>query len=345
MTAKIMTPEQSNFLFYTTDEGEVNVEVFLRDETVWLPQKAMADLFGVVKSTISEHLSSIYESEELNREATVRKFRTVQTEGEREVSRELEYYNLDAIISVGYRVNSYQATQFRKWATKTLKEYLTKGFALDDERLKQGKKLFSKDYFDELLERVREIRASERRFYQKITDIFAVCSIDYDSKAPITQKFYATVQNKLHWAITGQTAAEIIKSRADADKLNMGLKTWKKAPKGKVLKSDVSTAKNYLSEKELKELNRIVTMYLDFAELQAERQKVMSMKDWTERLNAFLAFNDYEILDNLGKVSATVAKELANEEYDKYRVIQDKNYESDFDKSIKELKDKTKDND
>jgi len=231
-----LSPEQSNFLFYTTDEGEVNVEVFLQDETVWLTQKAMAELFGVVKSTISEHLSNIYDSEELDKEATVRKFRTVQQEGDREVSRELEYYNLDAIISVGYRVNSYQATQFRKWATKTLKEYLTKGFALDDERLKQGRKLFSKDYFEELLERVREIRASERRFYQKITDIFAECSIDYDSQASITRKFYATVQNKLHWAITGQTAAEIIKSRADADKPNMGLKTWKKAPKGKILK-------------------------------------------------------------------------------------------------------------
>jgi len=340
-----LSPEQSNFLFYTTDEGEVNVEVFLQDETVWLTQKAMAELFGVVKSTISEHLSNIYDSEELDKEATVRKFRTVQQEGDREVSRELEYYNLDAIISVGYRVNSFQATQFRKWATRTLKEYLTKGFALDDERLKQGKKLFSKDYFDELLERVREIRASERRFYQKITDIFAECSIDYDPQAPITRKFYATVQNKLHWAITGQTAAEIIKSRADAVKPNMGLKTWKKAPKGKILKSDVSTAKNYLSEKELKELNRIVTMYLDYAELQAERQVAMTMEDWVERLNAFLEFNDYEILDNPGKVSAAVAKELAEDEYDKFRVIQDKNYESDFDKSIKELKDKTKDND
>lgn len=340
-----LNPEQSNFLFYTTDEGEVNVEVFLQNETVWLTQKAMAELFGVVKSTISEHLSNIYDSDELDKEATVRKFRTVQKEGDREVSRELEYYNLDAIISVGYRVNSYQATQFRKWATRTLKEYLTKGFALDDERLKQGKKLFSKDYFDELLERVREIRASERRFYQKITDIFAECSIDYDPQAPITRKFYATVQNKLHWAITGQTAAEIVKSRADADKPNMGLKTWKKAPKGKILKSDVSTAKNYLSEKELKGLNRIVTMYLDYAELQAERQVAMTMEDWVERLNAFLEFNDYEILDNPGKVSAAVAKELAEDEYDKFRVIQDKNYESDFDKSIKELKDKTKDND
>lgn len=340
-----MAPEQSDFLFYTTDEGDVNVQVFLQDETVWLTQKAMADLFGVVKSTISEHLSNIYESGELEREATVRKFRTVQKEGEREVSRELEYYNLDAIISVGYRVNSHQATQFRKWATKTLKEYLIKGFSLDDERLRQGGKLFGKDYFEELLERVREIRASERRFYQKITDIYAECSIDYDPQAPVTRKFYTTVQNKLHWAITGQTAAELIKSRADADKPNMGLETWKKAPKGKIIKSDVSTAKNYLSEKELKELNRIVTMYLDFAELQAERQVAMSMKDWIERLDAFLAFNDYEILDNPGKVSASVAKELAEEEYDKFRIEQDRNYESDFDEMVRKLKKKNKEDD
>jgi hypothetical protein len=338
------SPEQSDFLFYTTEEGNTKIEVFLLDETVWLTLNWMAELFGTSKQNISYHIKNIFEEDELNKKATVKEILTVQKEGEREVSRELEYYNLDAIISVGYRVNSHQATQFRKWATRTLKEYLTKGFALDDERLKQGKKLFSKDYFDELLERIREIRASERRFYQKITDIFAECSIDYDSQAPITQKFYATVQNKLHWAITGQTAAEIVKGRADADKPNMGLKTWKKAPRGKILKSDISTAKNYLSEKELKELNRIVTMYLDFAELQAERQKAMSMEDWTERLNAFLAFNDYKVLDNPGKVSAAVAKELANEEYDKYRVIQDKNYESDFDKSIKELKNKTKDN-
>lgn len=339
-----LTPQNSQFLFYTTERGDTKIEVFLQDETVWLTLNRMAELFGTSKQNISYHINNIFEEGELDKKATVKEILTVQREGDRDVSRNIEYHNLDVIISVGYRVNSHQATQFRKWATKTLKEYLTKGFALDDERLKQGKKLFSKDYFDELLERVREIRASERRFYQKITDIFAECSIDYDPQAPITRKFYATVQNKLHWAITGQTAAEIVKGRADADKPNMGLKTWKKAPRGKVLKMDISTAKNYLSEKELKELNRIVTMYLDFAELQAERQKAMSMEDWTKRLNAFLAFNDYKILDNSGKVSAAVAKELANEEYDKYRVIQDKNYESDFDKSIKELKDKTKEN-
>ena len=233
----------SEIILYSTPEGKIKVEVILRDETVWLTQRSMGELFGVVKSTISEHLSNIYQSGELEKEATVRKIRTVQKEAGREVSRNLEFYNLDAIISVGYRVNSQQATQFRIWATKTLKEFIIKGFVLDDERLKQGKKLFGKDYFDELLERIREIRASERRFYQKITDIYSECSIDYQPKAEITQVFYKTVQNKLHWAITGQTAAEIISSRAKAELPNMGLTTWKNAPKGKVLKSDVSIAK------------------------------------------------------------------------------------------------------
>jgi len=237
---------------------------------------------------------------ELGKEATVRKTRTVQNEAGREVSRYLEFYNLDAIISVGYRVNSHQATQFRIWATKTLKEFIIKGFVLDDERLKQGKKLFGKDYFDELLERIREIRASERRFYQKITDIYAECSIDYQPKAEISQVFYKTVQNKLHWAITGQTAAEIISSRAKAELTNMGLTTWKNSPKGKVLKSDVSIAKNYLNKKEIDQLNRIVTMYLDYAENQAARQIQMNMKDWVEKLDAFLQFNDYSVLKNAG---------------------------------------------
>jgi hypothetical protein len=303
--------QQSGFLLYNTPDGEVRIEVALEDETVWLTQKAMAELFGVVKSTISEHLSNIYETGELDKEATVRNFRTVQQEGERTVKRNLEYYNLDAIISVGYRVNSIQATHFRKWATKTLREFLVKGFVLDDERLKQGKTLFGKDYFDELLERIREIRASERRFYQKITDIYAQCSIDYDPNSEITQTFYKMVQNKLHWAISGHTAAELIAKRADAEKPNMGLTTWKRAPKGKILKRDISTAKNYLSEKELKSLNRIVTMYLDYAESQAERQNAMTMEDWIKKLDGFLEFNDYEILQDAGKVSAKVAKELA----------------------------------
>lgn len=328
----------SEIILYSTPQGEIKVEVFLQDETVWLTQRAMGELFGVSKKTISEHLGNIYKSNELQREATVRKIRTVQNEGEREVARNLEFYNLDAIISVGYRVNSHQATQFRIWATKTLKEFIIKGFVLDDERLKQGKKLFGKDYFDELLERIREIRASERRFYQKITDIYAECSIDYQPKSEITQLFYKTVQNKMHWAITGQTAAEIISSRAKAELPNMGLTTWKNSPKGKVLKSDVSVAKNYLNKKEIDELNRIVIMYLDYAENQAVRQIPMTMKDWVEKLDAFLQFNDYSVLKNAGSISAEIAKELATKEFEKFRVIQDEDYESDFDKEVKRIK-------
>jgi hypothetical protein len=330
--------EKVSFLLYTSNQGDIRVDVALEEETVWLSQKAMANLFGVSKKTISEHLINIYDTLELEKTTTVRNFRTVQQEGDREVTRNIEYYNLDAIISVGYRVNSVEATQFRKWATKTLREFLIKGFAIDDERLKQGKTLFGKDYFDELLERVREIRASERRFYQKITDIYAEASIDYDPSAEITRTFYKTVQNKLHWAITGNTAAELIKERADSKKPNMGLKTWKKAPKGKVLKSDVSVAKNYLKEKELSGLNRIVSMYLDYAENQAERQITMTMQDWVEKLDAFLNFNDYEILKNAGKVTAKIAKKLAEDEYEKFRPIQDKAFESDFDRLVKKTK-------
>lgn len=332
--------EQISFLLYTSNQGEVRVNVALEEETVWLSQKAMANLFGVSKKTISEHLINIYDTLELEKTTTVRNFRTVQQEGDREVTRNIEYYNLDAIISVGYRVNSVEATQFRKWATKTLKEFLIKGFAIDDEHLKQGKTLFGKDYFDELLERVREIRASERRFYQKITDIYADASIDYDPNAEITRTFYKTVQNKLHWAITGHTAAELITERADSKKPNMGLKTWKKAPKGKVLKSDVSVAKNYLKEEELSGLNRIVSMYLDYAENQAERQIPMTMQDWIKKLDAFLDFNDYEILKNAGKISAKVAKKLAEGEYEKFRPIQDKKFESDFDRLVEKTKKK-----
>ncbi len=328
----------SEIILYSTPQGEIKIEVILQDETVWLTQRALGELFGVSKKTISEHLGNIYKSNELQREATVRKIRTVQNEGEREVARTLEFYNLDAIISVGYRVNSHQATQFRIWATKTLKEFIIKGFVLDDERLKQGKKLFGKDYFDELLERIREIRASERRFYQKITDIYAECSIDYQPKAEITQVFYKTVQNKMHWAITGHTAAEIISSRAKAELPNMGLTTWKNSPKGKVLKSDVSIAKNYLNKKEIDELNRIVTMYLDYAENQAARQIQMTMKDWVEKLDVFLQFNDYSVLKNAGSISAEIAKELATKEFEKFRVIQDEDYESDFDMEVKRIK-------
>ena len=325
----------SEIILYTTPQGNVKLEVIVQDETVWLTQKAMGELFGVAKSTISEHLSNIFLSQELIERSVVRKIRTTAADGK---NYNTQFYNLDAIISVGYRVNSQQATQFRIWATQTLKEFITKGFVLDDERLKQGKKLFGKDYFDELLERIREIRASERRFYQKITDIYSECSIDYDPKAEITVTFYKTVQNKLHWAIIGQTAAEIISKRADAELPNMGLTTWKNAPKGKILKSDISVAKNYLNEQEMAELNRVVTMYLDYAENQAARQISMKMKDWVDKLDAFLQFNDYSVLKNAGTISAEVAKKLANDQYEKFRVRQDTEYESDFDREIKWIK-------
>lgn len=329
--------QESQIILYTTPKGDVKVEIRFEDETFWLTQKKIAELFGVDVRTVNEHLKNIFESGELQRESTIRKIRIVQQEGNRQVSRELDFYNLDAIIAVGYRVNSYNATQFRIWATNTLKEFIIKGFVLDDERLKQGKK-FGKDYFDELLERIRSIRASERRFYQKITDIYAEASIDYDPKSPITQKFYKTVQNKLHWAITGHTAAELIAQRVDATKPNMGLQTWKAAPHGKIMKSDVSVTKNYLNEQELKELERIVSMYLDYAENQAKRQIAMKMQDWVDKLDAFLNFNDYQILKDAGKMSAEVAKKLAEKEYEKFAPIQDRNFESDFDKAVKKLK-------
>lgn len=330
---------ESDIILYTNPQGHVRVEVYFEEETFWLSQKRMSELFGKDVRTINEHLKNIFESGELDPDPTIRKFRIVQMEGNREVSREVDFYNLDAVIAVGYRVNSYEATQFRIWATKTLREYIIKGFVLDDERLKQGQR-FGKDYFDELLERIREIRASERRFYQKITDIYAECSIDYDPKAEITQTFYKTVQNKLHWAITGHTAAELIAKRTDATKPNMGLTTWKNAPDGKILKSDVSIAKNYLYEKEINELNRIVTMYLDYAENQAARQIPMKMTDWVTKLDAFLQFNEYDVLKDAGKVSHKVAQNLANKTFDQYRIIQDRNYESDFDKQVKKLKKK-----
>jgi hypothetical protein len=334
------TPQFNDILLYTAPSGAVKIEVIFEGETFWLSQRKMGELFGKDVRTINEHLQNIFAEGELPPEATIRKIRIVQTEGNREVAREVDFYNLDAIIAVGYRVNSYQATQFRIWATKTLKEFIIKGFVLDDERLKQGRH-FGKDYFDELLERIREIRASERRFYQKITDLYAQCSIDYDPKSETTALFYKTVQNKLEWAITGQTAAEIIASRTGSDKPNMGLSTWKNAPGGKILKSDVSVAKNYLSESELSALNRIVTMYLDYAENQAARQIPMRMQDWIEKIDAFLRFNEYDILQDAGKVSHEVAKALAEKAYEQYRIQQDENYESDFDKEIKNLKDKS----
>jgi hypothetical protein len=331
-----MTMKEANIIFYTTENGAVKVEIRFEDETFWLTQKKLAELFGVEVQTINYHLKEIFKSGELQESSTIRKIRIVQTEGAREVGREVDFYNLDAIIAVGYRVNSYQATQFRIWATNVLKEFLIKGFVLDDERLKQGKR-FDKDYFDELLERIRAIRASERRFYQKITDLYAEASIDYDAKAPITQLFYKTVQNKLHWAITGQTAAEIIARRVDAGKPNMGLTTWKNAPQGKILKSDTHIAKNYLTEPEMEGLERIVAMYLDYAENQAKRQIPMAMKDWVSKLDAFLQFNEYDVLQDAGRVSAEVAQKLAETEYEKFKKMQDVLYESDFDKAIKKL--------
>ena len=331
-----MPQHLKQFVFYTSPEGAVTVDVLIQDETVWLTQKRMAELFGVNVRTINEHLQNAYESDELREISTIRKIRTVQKEGKRNVEREVNFYNLDTIIAIGYRVNSAQATHFRKWATTVLRGYIIKGFAMDDELLKNGTRL-GKDYFDELLERVREIRASERRFYQKITDIYST-AIDYDKNAEMTQVFFKTVQNKLHFAVHGRTAAELIAERADAAKPHMGLETWKRAPKGKVLKTDVHVGKNYLSEKELSDLNRIVSMYLDFAEFQALQGRVTTMTEWKDKLDAFLRFNEREVLENPGTVSAEVAKNLAEGEYEKFRITQDREYRSDFDDFVEQTK-------
>ncbi|HPK08926.1 MAG: virulence RhuM family protein [Ignavibacteriae bacterium] len=330
-----LIPNNSDFILYTSQDGEVRVDVFVHNESVWLTQKAMQELFDRSKSTVSEHISNVFKEGELDENQVVRKFRTTADDGK---EYEVFYYNLDVIISVGYRIKSQRGTQFRIWATKTLKEFIIKGFVLDDKRLKQGGQVFGKDYFEELLERIREIRASERRFYQKITDIYAQCSIDYDTNSQLTQNFYKTVQNKLHWAITGNTAAEIIHKRVDSKKPNMGLTTWKNSPEGKILKSDIGTAKNYLEEKEIKELNRLVELYLNFAELQAERNIPMKMSEWTEVLDGFLEINRYELLDNVGKISNEQAIEKASQEFEKYRILQDKKYLSDFDKEINKIK-------
>jgi len=333
------TPQEGELILYRTADDAVRVEVLYESETFWLDQRRTAELFGVDVRTVNEHLRNLYDSGELSEKATLRKIRIVRTEGTREVARDIAFYNLDAIISVGYRVNSTQATQFRIWATQTLREFIVKGFVLDDERLKLNKR-FGKDYFDELLERIREIRASERRFYLKITDIYEQCSIDYDKHAETTQMLFKTVQNKLHWAVTGKTAAELIAERVDGEKPSMGLTTWKNAPKGKILKGDVSVAKNYLIEREIKELERIVSMYLDYAENQAARQIPMKMADWVTKLDAFLQFNEYEVLTNAGRISADIAKRLAEEQYDKFRVRQDREFESDFDAEVKRIESK-----
>jgi hypothetical protein len=309
----------------------------LQNETLWLTQKALAELFQVGIPAVAKHIKNIYESGELHESATISKMETVQNEGTRNVKRVVSFYNLDLIIAVGYRVNSFQATQFRIWATQVLKEYIVKGFAMDDERLKNPNNIFGKDYFEEQLARIRDIRSSERRFYQKITDIYSQCSADYNADEKITKDFFATVQNKLHWAITGQTAAEIIAERANSTKDNMGLTNWKNAPKGKIRKTDIEIAKNYLNKNELEGLNRIVSMYLDYAENQARKGLVMYMKNWIDKLDAFLQFNEETILNHKGSISHEIALKLAEIEFDKYCIAQDKSLVSDFDRLLNEL--------
>ena len=324
---------QHEIILYQMDDTNVCVSVYYEDETFWLSQKAMVELFDCSPDNVSLHLKNIYKEEELTEEATAEFFSVVQQEGSRSVSRRIKCYNLDAIIAVGYRVNSKKATRFRQWATKTLKEYITKGFVLNDDMLKNGKP-FGKDYFDELLDRIREIRASERRAYQKIADVFEQCSYDYDKNSETTRAFYAFVQNKLHFAVTGQTAAEIIYDRVDAKKPTMGLTTWKDAPDGKILKRDVTIAKNYLSEKEMSRLNRLVTMFIDYAELMAEDEVLMSMQDWLDQTNQFLTNNRRKILTGKGHVSHEDAVAKAEKEYEVFRVRQDQEYISEFDRQI-----------
>ena len=325
--------QEHEIVLYQVEDTNICVNVVFKDETFWMTQKAMAELFDVNVPAISKHLSNIFEEGELFKEATVSKMEIVQMEGNRKVKREPEFYNLDAIIAVGYRVNSKKATRFRQWATKTLKDYITKGFVLNDDMLKNGKP-FGKDYFDELLERIREIRASERRAYQKITDVFEQCSYDYDKNSEITKNFYAFVQNKLHFAVTGKTAAELVYERVNAEKPAMGLTTWKDAPDGKILKRDISVAKNYLNEKELSRLNRLVTMFIDYAELMAEDEVLMSMQDWVEQTNQFLRNNRREVLEGKGKVSHDMAMKKAEKEYEIFRVKQDQEYVSEFDREV-----------
>ena len=331
-----LIPNESEFILYTTPNGAVRLDVLVLDETVWLSINQMALLFGVDKSGISRHLKNVFETGELVKEATVANFATVQEEGNRAVQRNIEFYNLDAIISVGYRVNSIQGTKFRIWATQSLKEFIIKGFVMDDERLKQGGSVFGKDYFKELLERVRSIRANERRIYQQITDIFAECSIDYDVNSEITKNFYAMVQNKFHFAITGKTAAEIIYLQANSKKENMGLTSWKNAPNGRVIKTDTSIAKNYLQEEEIKRLERTVSSYFDYIENLIERRNSFTMESLAESVNNFLEFNEYKILEGKGTVSHKQALNKAGSEYDKFNKTQ--KIISDFDKRITNIK-------
>lgn len=338
MTNEVVNP-LSDIIMYKRDDGSVNVEILVQDETLWLTQDRMAELFGVDRTVITKHLRNIFMVGELEKDSVCAKIAHTASDGK---TYKVQFYNLDAILSVGYRVNSKQATLFRIFASQVLKEYLIKGFAMDDKRLKNPNNIFGKDYFDEQLERIKDIRSSERRFYQKITDIYSQCSADYDVNSDITREFFATVQNKLHYAAAGKTAAEIVYTRADSNKKNMGLTTWKNAPNGAIRKSDVSVAKNYLNEKEIEGLNDIVTMYLDYAERQAKKGIVMYMSDWIDKLDAFLVFNEEEVLKNKGKVTYEIAKKFAEGEFEKYRVIRAQEYVSDFDRLILEIEAKEK---
>ena len=324
----------AEFLIFTSQSGKSTIEVRVEEGTVWLTQKLMAELFDVETPTINVHLKNLYNSKELNEEATIRDFLIVQNEGGRDISRTIKFYNLDAIIAVGFRVNSEQAVSFRQWAIQVLRDFSLRGYVIDKERMKNGSFL-NESYYDRLLDEIREIRASERRFYQKITDIYAT-AMDYNSHSPTTNNFFASVQNKLHFAIHGNTAAELIMNRADSEKNHMGLTTWKNAPDGKIIRSDVVVAKNYLTNDESKQMNLIVSMYLDYAEMQAKKKIPMSMRDWADKLNAFLKFNEQEVLEESGKVTAEIAKAFAESEFENFRVVQDQEYESDFDRMIRE---------
>lgn len=338
-----ITPMQNEFLFYASEDGTISMQILVADDTVWVTQKAMAEIFDTTKQNISEHLSNVYKDFELDKNSTVKDFLTVQKEGNRHVNRKIEHYNLDAIISIGYRVNSYKATQFRIWATKILKEYLVKGFTLDDERLKQGKILFDKDHFDELLERIREIRASEKRFYKKITELYKVCSYDYDKNSrehkELVGKFYANMQNKLLFAVSRMTGAEIRKERANYNLPNMGLTTWDNKKKGgKVTKKDITIAKNYLLENEIDDLNRLDNMFLDYIENLAKKQKKMRMQDWSDKLSAFLEFNEYEILQGYGTITKDMSDKWSIEQYNQFKPIQKMDFKDNFDDVAQSIK-------
>lgn len=335
--------QPTQFLLYKSENGNIKVDVLVQNETVWLTQEQMGELFGRDRTVISKHIKNIFQEGELDENMVCAKFAHTTKHGaivDKTQTSNINFYNLDVIISVGYRVKSLQGTRFRQWATQHLKEFIIKGFTMDDERLKDPKQIFGKDYFDEQLERIRDVRSSERRLYQKITDIYAQCSVDYDPNHETSKEFFATVQNKLHWAIVGETAAEIIYNRAGSSKQNMGLTSWKNSPDGKIRRADVVVAKNYLTLEELDFFNRIVTMYLDYAEFQAKNKQVMTMKDWVAKLDAFLQFNEKEVLEHKGKISHEVAVALALDEYEKFRVIHDKEYVSDFDKLLLEIEKK-----